>query len=144
MRVLQHVGAASAHTRVANSGSATGGSGDVSCSFTAFDRTLTTSGTYTGSDDATYTVEVYDDTVSPNLYRWRKNSGSWTTEYMNSTAGPTETLGGEGVKLAWANTHGHTTVRRCDVCAPTIVLYQRGPDVPHGLSATAVRVQVLG
>lgn len=44
----------------------TGGSGPITCAIVALDRTLTTSGTYSGSSDATYTVEIVDDTANPN------------------------------------------------------------------------------
>ena len=67
-------------------------------------------------------------------YQWRKDSGAWTLEYMNTTAGPTEELGGEGVKLAWAASVGHTAVRRAHrlhVSDRTLTLRCRPGHVVH-------------
>jgi hypothetical protein len=47
--------------------------------------TMISGGTYTGTEDALYEVEITQGT--PDTYKWRKNAGAWSTP-ANITAGP--------------------------------------------------------
>jgi hypothetical protein len=59
----------------------------------------TSSGTYTGADDAIFIIEITTGGASGTAeYRWRKNEGSWTSGVVTSTAAATLQ---EGVKAAF-------------------------------------------
>lgn len=65
----------------------------------------TSGGTYTGTGGTnTYDVEI-DATGTPDTFKWRKNSGSYTTGV--SVTGSAQTLT-DGVQITFAATTGHT------------------------------------
>lgn len=66
----------------------------------------TSSGTYRGTTDENYEVEI-DGTGTPDTFKWRKGSGSWTTG-VNIT-GSAQAIGTEGVYVTFAATTGHTS-----------------------------------
>lgn len=70
-----------------------GGGGSVSSS--AGTGTITPSGTYTGEEDAIYTIVSVPSDFGYGL-KWKKDSGSWTT--LHVSAGATNALS-EGVKI---------------------------------------------
>ena len=65
---------------------------------------LTSSGTYTGAEDALFQVEI-DATGTPDTFKWRKDAGSWTTGV--GITGSAQSLS-EGVSIIFGATTGHT------------------------------------
>jgi hypothetical protein len=65
----------------------------------------TAGGTYTGTVTATYTVIIDASASSPDTFKWKKNSGSFTTG-VSMTAGA-HTLS-DGITITFAATDGHT------------------------------------
>jgi hypothetical protein len=91
---------------------ATSSSGSAVCGITAFDTTLTASGTYSGSAATVFTVEVADDTTNPNMFFYRQDGGTASGQLpMSASASPAGGLGGQGVTIAWNSVVGHTLVR---------------------------------
>lgn len=64
----------------------------------------TSGGTYTATVDHTYTV-IIDATGTPDTFKWKKDSGSFTTGV--SITGSAQTLA-DGVQITFAATTGHT------------------------------------
>lgn len=64
----------------------------------------TKGGTYTGTVTATYTV-IIDSTGTPDTFKWKKNSGSFTTGVV--ITGSAQTLS-DGVTITFSATTGHT------------------------------------
>jgi hypothetical protein len=98
--------------------------GTVQCGITAFDTTLTASGTYTGSGLTVFTIQVADDGAVPNSYvYWAGDNGVVSSSYaMSTSAGPVGGLGGTGVQVAWTNVIGHTLVRGRAAAPPRVAL----------------------
>ncbi|MFA7662636.1 MAG: hypothetical protein WCX88_01845 [Patescibacteria group bacterium] len=66
----------------------------------------TSSGTYTGSAaSATFTVIIDTVAASPDTFKWRKNSGAWTTGVAASAGAH---LLSDGVSITFAAADGHT------------------------------------
>jgi len=64
---------------------------------------LTPSGTYTGKEDCTFTVEI-DSTGTPNSFKWRKNNEDWITGKSCAVA---QALS-DGVTVTFGASTGHT------------------------------------
>jgi hypothetical protein len=69
---------------------------------------LSTGGTYVGTNDKTYRVEIQETPATPpDKFRWSDTDGStWNVENIEITAGP-YTLN-DGVQITFSNTSGHT------------------------------------
>ncbi len=62
--------------------------------------TITTTGPYTGTTDATYNIEILSDGTQANAtFQWNKDGGGWTSVDLNVT-GPTVTLS-DGVAVTF-------------------------------------------
>lgn len=78
----------------------------ATCTIQLLDRAVTTSGSYIGSGDAVYYVQILDDSVNPNTYQWKKDVGG---TYASGGVLPTSaTAIAEGVSIAFAKDVGHT------------------------------------
>lgn len=82
----------------------------------------TAGGTYTGTVDATYTIIIDASVPTPDTFKWKKNSGSFTTG-VSMTAGA-HTLS-DGVTITFAATDGHTVN---DQWVITAISYTAAPD----------------
>lgn len=95
--------------------------GSVTFTGTGLDD-ATSGGTYTGASDATFTV-IIDGTGTPDTFKWKKDSGSFTTGV--SITGSAQTLT-EGVTITFSATTGHTSgdqwVFTTNVSEPKIVV----------------------
>ncbi len=68
------------------------------------DDDATAGGTYSGVTDSVYEVEI-DAEGTPDTFKWRKDTGSWTTGVAITKAA--QTLG-EGVTITFADDDNHT------------------------------------
>lgn len=66
---------------------------------------ITSGGTYSGTTTSTYEVEI-DGTGTPDTFKWKKDSGAYTTTV--AITGSAQTLA-EGVTVTFAATTGHTS-----------------------------------
>lgn len=82
----------------------------------------TSGGTYTGTVNATYTVIIDSSAASPDTFKWKKNSGSFTTG-VSASAGA-HTLS-DGVTITFAAIDGHTLN---DQWVITAISYTAAPD----------------
>ena len=64
----------------------------------------TSGGTYTGTEDARYDVEI-DLAAATDTFQWRKDGGTWTTDV--TVTGSAQTLS-DGVTVTFGATTGHT------------------------------------
>lgn len=98
----------------------------------------TAGGTYNGTVNATYTVICDASAPSPDTFKWKKNSGSFTTG-VSMTAGA-HTLS-DGVTITFAATDGHTVN---DQWVITAISYTAAPDgMLHHFEGTSVRNYVI-
>jgi len=67
--------------------------------------TLTTSGTYTGSNSRIYRIEI-DSTSSPNTFRWSRDAGKTYVENYRATSTSAITLE-DGVQITFSATTGN-------------------------------------
>ena len=108
--------------------------GTVECGMTAFDTTLTASGTYGGSTLTVFTIQVADDGVSPNTYAYSQDGGALSSSVaMSTSAGPVGGLAGTGVQVAWASIVGHTTVSVVSLGAGVQRVVSLGAGVQRGV-----------
>lgn len=82
----------------------------------------TAGGTYTSTATHTYTV-IIDATGTPDTFKWKKDSGSFTTGV--AITGSAQTLV-DGVTIAFAATTGHTLN---DQWVITVTVYTAAPDL---------------
>lgn len=78
----------------------------VQASVTALNDLTSNGASFTGTEIVTFTVVVADGTTNPDTYKWKKNSGSFSTP-ANITAGAL-TLS-DGVTVTFGAVNGHTT-----------------------------------
>lgn len=98
----------------------------------------TSGGTYTGTVNATYTVIIDSSAASPDTFKWKKNSGSFTTG-VSASAGA-HTLS-DGVTITFAATDGHTLN---DQWVITAVSYTAQADgMLHHFEGTSTRNYVV-
>lgn len=97
----------------------------------------TSGGTYSGTVNATYTV-IIDATGTPDTFKWKKNSGSFTTGV--AITGSAQTLS-DGVTITFAATTGHTLN---DQWVITAISYTAAPDgALHHFEGTSTRNYVI-
>lgn len=95
----------------------------------------TSGGTYTGTVNATYTIIIDSSVASPDTFKWKKNSGSFTTG-VSITAGVAQTLS-DGVTITFAAGDGHTLN---DQWVITGISYTAAPDgFLHHFEGTSTR-----
>lgn len=81
------------------------GSSGISTTFTGAGlNDATFNGVYGTTGTATFTVEI-DGTGTPDTFRWRKNSGSWTS--LVAITGGAQTLS-DSITVTFGATTGHT------------------------------------
>lgn len=98
----------------------------------------TSGGTYSGTVDATYTIIIDSSAASPDTFKWKKNSGSFTTG-VSMTAGA-HTLS-DGVTITFAAGDGHTLN---DQWVITAISYTAAADgALHHFEGNAVRNYVV-
>ena len=98
----------------------------------------TSGGTYTGTVNATYTVIIDSSAASPDTFKWKKNSGSFTTGVVMT--GSAQTLS-DGVTITFAATDGHTLN---DQWVITAISYTGAPDgMLHHFEGTSTRNYVV-
>lgn len=97
----------------------------------------TSGGTYTTTATHTYTV-IIDATGTPDTFKWKKDSGSFTTGV--SITGSAQTLT-DGITITFAATTGHTLN---DQWVITVTVYTAAPDLLlHHYEGATVRNYVL-
>ncbi len=98
----------------------------------------TSGGTYTGIVDAAYTIIIDSSAASPDTFKWKKNSGSFTTG-VSMTAGA-HTLS-DGVTITFAAQDGHTLN---DQWVITAISYTAAPDgVLHHFEGSSTKNYVV-
>jgi hypothetical protein len=75
---------------------------------------LTAGGTFTGTANRTFRIEIDDTTVTPNTFRWSQDGGTNWTPGVGITAGSAQALGTEGMTVTFASDTGHTLGDRWD------------------------------
>lgn len=86
---------------------------------------VTVGGSYTASVAATFTIEI-TSAATPDVFRWKKDSGSWTTGV--SVTGSAQTLS-DGVTVTFAATTGHTNGNVWTITAPGLSASANGTGV---------------
>jgi len=66
---------------------------------------LAASGTYTGTEPATFTVKITNVAASPDQFQWKKNDGSFSSGV--GITGAAQTLS-DGVQITFSAIDGHT------------------------------------
>jgi hypothetical protein len=82
----------------------------------------TSGGTYTGTVSATYTIEI-DSAGTPDTFKWKKNSGAWTSGV--AITGSAQTLS-DGVTITFGATTGHTATEYWTI---QVTIYTTGFDL---------------
>lgn len=114
--------------------------GDPSFTGTGLDDLTSGTGStyYTGNADATFTV-VIDGVGSPNTFKWKKDSGAWTTGV--AITGSVQTLS-DGVTITFGATTGHTATDQWTIaCTGTSIVPSRWHNLACLMAAaSAMRV----
>ncbi len=75
---------------------------------------MTAGGTFTGTVNRTFRIEIDNATVTPNTFRWSQDGGTpWTASGIAITAAVAQTLV-EGMTVTFASDAGHTLTDRWD------------------------------
>jgi hypothetical protein len=76
---------------------------------------MTAGGTFTGTVNRTFRIEIDDATVTPTTFRWSQDGGTtWTASGVGITAGLAQAVGAEGMTVTFASDAGHTLADRWD------------------------------
>lgn len=98
----------------------------------------TSGGTYSGTVNATYTVIIDSSVASPDTFKWKKDSGSFTTGVVMT--GSAQTLS-DGVTITFSATDGHTLD---DQWVITAISYTSAPDgALHHFEGTSTRNYII-
>lgn len=98
----------------------------------------TSGGTYSGTVNATYTIILDSSAASPDTFKWKKDSGSYTTGVVMT--GAAQTLS-DGVTITFAATDGHTLN---DQWVITAISYTTAPDgALHHFEGTSIRNYII-
>lgn len=72
-------------------------------------------GTFTGTVNRNYRIEIDDATVTPNTFRWSQDGGTtWSASGVGITAGVAQAVGADGMTVTFTGDAGHTLVDRWD------------------------------